>query len=273
MTLGENICYFLNQNFDKITSKRPVYHNDDASKYSSPLACQVVEYNRGDLEWNFFKDFIPSLDNKRILDAGCGFGGRSVHYALKNASVIGIDIKPDRFKMANEFARHHGVENKVVFQVADASALPFDSNSFDIVISNNAMQYIARPVEALNEFKRVVKPGGLICVNFGPPWLAPICPETGSCFPWTHIIFSQESIRNSFVRMGKGYMFINSDRDIFKYNNKLTIRKFRELLNKANYDVINFKLWTRPYVAPFLHIPILKEYFCAQIISIAKKSA
>jgi ubiquinone/menaquinone biosynthesis C-methylase UbiE len=269
--ISESLCFYLNYIFDKFQHLRPVYHHENMAKYNSPLACQLAEFNRGDLEWNFYRKFLSSIAGKTLLDVGCGFGGRSVYYARKQASVIGLDIKANKFKMANAFAKEHRVRERVEFQVADAAALPFSSNSFDIVMSNNTMQYFRQPLLSLQEIQRVAKPEGLICINFGPPWFAPICPETGTCFPWTHLIFSQATIRRSFTRMGKDEIFKHLGEDIYQNNNQLTIKKFRALLSSAGLKIVHFKLWTRPYAAPFIYLPLLKEFFSAQVISVSRK--
>jgi ubiquinone/menaquinone biosynthesis C-methylase UbiE len=232
-----------------------------------------VEFNRGNLEWGFFKNHLPSVEGKTLLDVGCGYGGRSVHYALMGARVVGIDIKPERFKMSYFFARQHGVEKRVEFQIADAAELPFASNSFDVVISNNAIQYIANPRKSLQECRRVVKPEGLICINFGPPWFAPVCPDIGAVFPWTHLIFPQEAIKKAYIRMGKGDYFKGRTDNIYKYNNRLSIKSYKQLILSVDLELLYFKLWTRPYVAPLIHVPFLKEFFCAQIISVSRKKS
>lgn len=271
MALSDSLCYILNDNFEKLNRVRPIYHNVDSTKINSPVASQLIEFERGPLEWKFYENILTSVENKTMLDVGCGYGGRSVYYALKKANIVAIDFKADKFKTANLFAKQKQVEERVNFQVANAVSLPFDSNTFDIVMSNNVMPYISPPLAGLNEFKRVVKPDGLICINFGPPWRAPMCPETGTTFPWTHLLFSQDAIIKAYIKMGKGDFFKNRYDNIYKYINKLTIKSYHQLLASADLDIICFKLWTRPYVAPFLHIPFLKEYFCAQIISVTRK--
>jgi len=97
MSFEDNLCYFLNYNFDKLQQIRRIYHPESSRAYQSPVARSLVEFNRAGLEWKFYKKYFTSLDNKLILDVGCGFGGKSVFFALKKANVIGIDIKMEKF--------------------------------------------------------------------------------------------------------------------------------------------------------------------------------
>jgi ubiquinone/menaquinone biosynthesis C-methylase UbiE len=273
MSISDTLCYFLNHYFEKLQHIRPIYHNPDVKEVDSLQSIHILEFDRGPLEWSFYSDIGLSLKNKILLDVGCGYGGRSVYYASMGAKVIAIDIKPKRFKLSNEFAKLHNVDRQVTFQIADAAYLPFKNNSFDVVMSNNAMQYISNPLQSLNEFKRVVKPDGLICINFGPPWYAPICPEAGTAFPWSHLLFSQETIKKAFKRMGKEEFFTGRMDDIYKISNQFTIKSYRKLLTSINLKLVHFKLWTRPYVAPLLRIPFFKEFFCTQIISVTRKKS
>ena len=56
------------------------------------------------------------------------------------------------------------VEN-VEFRVGDAYALEFADAAFDVVHAHQVLQHLARPIDALREFRRVLKPGGLLAVR------------------------------------------------------------------------------------------------------------
>ena len=98
--------------------------------------------------------FVPGAS---VLDVGCGPGTITADIAERGASVIGIDAAVDVVAKAQEL----GVDARV----GDAYALDFPDNSFDVVHSHQTLQHLARPVDALREMRRVLKPGGVLGVR------------------------------------------------------------------------------------------------------------
>ncbi len=92
-----------------------------------------------------------------VLDVGCGPGTITADIASRGAVVIGVDAAPD----VVEKAKALGVDARV----GDAYALAFADDSFDVVHSHQTLQHLARPVDALREFRRVVKPDGIVGVR------------------------------------------------------------------------------------------------------------
>ena len=70
-----------------------------------------------------------------MLDAGCGFGGKTVAYAERGAVVEGVDINPVHVEGAVAFAAARGCD-AASFRVGDAEALPFPDGHFDHVVAN-----------------------------------------------------------------------------------------------------------------------------------------
>lgn len=102
---------------------------------------------------------IDDTDKKlRILEIGCGPGAlsQSLSRWYPNAEVIGTDRDTAFIKYAAQQAP------QIKFMEADATALPFADNSFDVAISNTVQEHIG-PAEFFGEQFRVLKPGG-ICI-------------------------------------------------------------------------------------------------------------
>jgi len=113
--------------------------------------------------------------HERVLDAGCGPGAitRTLARALPQGQATGIDREPKYIDYAQRRAVSEGIDN-IHFEVADVLALPFDSDSFDIVWSKHLLQWVRERTSALAEFKRVVRPGGrIVCCNFDGVWAHP----------------------------------------------------------------------------------------------------
>jgi len=106
---------------------------------------------------------IPSLlPGLSLLDVGCGPGTITADFAerLAPGAVIGVDAAAEVIAKASAFDAPN-----LSFAVADAYALPFADDSFDIVHAHQTLQHVARPVEVLRELRRVVKPGGVVAAR------------------------------------------------------------------------------------------------------------
>jgi len=102
----------------------------------------------------------------RVLDVGCGGGPITlgIAQAVSPGEVIGVDLAAEQVEQATRGAEEQGVP-KAKFLVADAYALPFVEDSFDAVFSNTLLEHLAEPARALVEFRRVLKPSGVVGVR------------------------------------------------------------------------------------------------------------
>ena len=99
----------------------------------------------------------------RVLDFGCGPGTISVGLAEAIAPGVlhGIDMEESQISLARAVAETQGQEN-AVFQVGDATALPFEDGFFDVAHCHNVLMHVPDTRSVLAEVYRVLKPGGLI---------------------------------------------------------------------------------------------------------------
>jgi ubiquinone/menaquinone biosynthesis C-methylase UbiE len=106
------------------------------------------------------------------LDAGCGTGFLSFELAARGHRVTGVDFAP---AMLAEARRKAAQQNfPVRFEEADAEHLPFPSASFDLAISRHVMWTLPHPDAAIDEWIRVLRPGGRLVVidgQFNPGFL------------------------------------------------------------------------------------------------------
>ena len=112
----------------------------------------------------------------RILDLGCGVGyGGQILLSANGAirEVVGLDMSPD----ALEFARQTYANEELRFVQGDACCLPFADNSFDAVVSFEAIEHVKEPVALLKEVRRVLKPRGTFLVSTPNKYLtSPLTP-------------------------------------------------------------------------------------------------
>jgi ubiquinone/menaquinone biosynthesis C-methylase UbiE len=94
-----------------------------------------------------------------VLEVAPGPGYLAIELARRGSyKVAGLDISRSFVSMAAENARRAGVA--VDFVHGNAAAMPFDPDSFDLLVCRAAFKNFSEPVEALDEMQRVLKPGG-----------------------------------------------------------------------------------------------------------------
>ena len=104
----------------------------------------------------------------RLIDGGCGPGSITVDLArvVAPGEVIGVDLRGDALAQGRALARERGIAN-VAFQVASVRQLPYANGSFDAAFACAVLQHLADPLAALEEMRRVLKPGGVIGIVDG----------------------------------------------------------------------------------------------------------
>jgi SAM-dependent methyltransferase len=100
-----------------------------------------------------------------VLEAGCGVGAQTITLVRNSphARFVSIDISPDSLAAAQRKVQSANVR----FQQADVYQLPFARESFDHVFVCFLLEHLARPLDALEKLKQVLKPGGSITVIEG----------------------------------------------------------------------------------------------------------
>jgi arsenite methyltransferase len=110
--------------------------------------------------------------SESILDIGCGRGLLLIEAAKKvpNGKAVGADLWMGNIEYKNspqmviDNANIEGVSDRIEVITADAQVLPFNDNSFDIVMTSLMMHHITDINKALNEMIRVLKPGGTLLI-------------------------------------------------------------------------------------------------------------
>ena len=126
---------------------------DKSTKYSSiEASIHLCRYLNAK---NYCKD-------KKVLDVACGEGYGSA--LIKNwgaAKVIGVDCSEEAIKMAKKYFKQNNVE----YIIADACKLPFEDDSFDLVVSFETIEHVDDDIAYLKEIKRVAKKDAVIIIS------------------------------------------------------------------------------------------------------------
>lgn len=100
------------------------------------------------------------VSGKKLLDIGCGNAYVTCLYAGAGAGVSAIDLTEKAVELTKSRLNIQGLSAEV--QKADAENLPFDDQSFDVVVSFGVLHHTPDTEKALAEIFRVLKPGGRI---------------------------------------------------------------------------------------------------------------
>jgi len=99
-----------------------------------------------------------------VLDAGCGTGHYLMRLGQLGYQVIGLDAAPQMLARAEKKLRRAKQEAQLL--IADLNALlPFEAETFDCIVSINALFMVENQESALREFRRVLRPGGLLVLS------------------------------------------------------------------------------------------------------------
>jgi ubiquinone/menaquinone biosynthesis C-methylase UbiE len=109
---------------------------------------------------------LPYLaSGQRLLDVGCGPGTITAELAglVAPGLTIGIDLSADVIEVARDLPGPSPAN--LTFQVGDVYDLPFGDENFDVVYAHQVLQHLGRPVAALAEMRRVLRPSGVLAVR------------------------------------------------------------------------------------------------------------
>lgn len=117
-------------------------------------------------EWHQLKPLFPELAGKRVLDLGCGYGWHCKFAAdCGAAQVLGIDQSQ---RMIGE-AKRRNAAACIEYRVCGIHDFDYPEETYDLVVSNLVLHYIADLEAVYRLVRRTLKPGGIILFNIEHP--------------------------------------------------------------------------------------------------------
>ncbi len=114
-----------------------------------------------------FLERIRIEPGERVLDVACGAGQISIPAARAGARVTGLDLAENLVDQARIWAEEEGVDAQ--FEQGDAEAMPYDDESFDVVITLLGAMFAPQADKVAAELLRVCRPGGRIVMGSWTP--------------------------------------------------------------------------------------------------------
>jgi len=130
------------------------------------------EVNRSFAE-NFLAAFAPIIEgadqtgSATVLDVGTGTARIPIEICQRSdrLRITAIDMSANMLQLAQRNVIEVGLTGKIRLEQTDAKRIAWPDSSFDAVISNSIIHHIPRPIEAMREMLRVLRPGGLLFVR------------------------------------------------------------------------------------------------------------
>lgn len=160
-------------------------HHEWYEREDHPIALLRQE-NKGRNPWisSVLKEKFPGTRLK-VLDIGCG-GGLLTNHLAHDHEVTGLDLSLESLEIAKKF----DPSSRVKYLHADALYLPFENESFDVVIAMDLLEHVEDPKKVIAEASRVLKKGGLfffhtfnrnllsyLLIIKGVDWFVPNAPK------------------------------------------------------------------------------------------------
>ena len=125
-----------------------IYDEKGDGKFVAPMYGEII--NR-----------VISANPKKILDVGCGTGNVLIRLSSnEELSLYGLDISENMIEIAKK-----NLGNKVELKVGDSEYMPWEDNSFDVIVCNASFHHYPKPEKVLLEMRRVLKSKGTLIIG------------------------------------------------------------------------------------------------------------
>jgi ubiquinone/menaquinone biosynthesis C-methylase UbiE len=192
----------------------------------------------------------------RVLDVGCGDGITDYGLMLRYQPELLIGVDPfEGYRRLPEILAESGLPRELPsglrFEAHSANALPYDDDAFDVVISWGSLEHIVGGyTQALNEIRRVLKPGGLLFVHPGLFYsnighhLGEFCDE-----PFFHLRWPEGKLKAHVLGRQANYMdrageFASSAQywQWYRELNRITVAGFEQELRYLGFEFLRAAL-------------------------------
>jgi SAM-dependent methyltransferase len=225
----------------------PTTHSEDSA---DPLELLRAKYT----------NFHQLVWRKRVVDFGCGLGQQAVALAqTEECDVLAVDTNSKTLEKAKQYAKGLQLPSgRLEFQ---ERASRDRWGTFDVVISQNAMEHYPDPVAILEEMRRLLKPSGKLLITFGPPWFAPYGSHMDFfCnVPWLNLLFSERTVMTVRARFRNDGAVHYEDCE--SGLNKMSVAKFSRVVAASGLKMEYYRYDCVKGLNFLGKLPLLRELF------------
>lgn len=185
---GNNKNIFKENSKINFNRTAEVYDESSDGKFVAPMYEEIVSK-------------VISANPKKILDVGCGTGNVLIKLSTNyKFGLYGVDISENMIKIAKK-----NLGDKAELKVGDSEYIPWEDNSFDVIVCNASFHHYPSPEKVLLEMKRVLKNSGLLII--GDPTAPVICRQFINLYckisnNGDYKIYSEKEIKALLVKCG-----------------------------------------------------------------------
>jgi ubiquinone/menaquinone biosynthesis C-methylase UbiE len=142
---------------------------DHSERLREAFTKQAAAFEDGRLNRVFTQDArwlfagLRTHPDDLLLDVAAGTGHAARELAGRVRAAVAVDVTPAMLAAGSAAAGEQGIAN-VIFQLGDATRLPFLDGSFDVVVSRFALHHMPQPKLAVAEMARCLRPGGRLAI-------------------------------------------------------------------------------------------------------------
>jgi cyclopropane fatty-acyl-phospholipid synthase-like methyltransferase len=180
---------------------------------------------------------LPTDQNLKVVDIGCGTGGQTITLAKSlNGQIIAVDLFPEFLNVLNEISQKLGLTEKIVTLEKSMNDLSFKKNEFDLIWSEGAIYHIGFE-NGLKKWKDYLKVGGYLAVG-EITWITNSRPKEIENF-WLQEYPEIDTASNKIKQLENngyslvGYFYLSQDSWIEAYYKPMQTR-FENFLKRNN---------------------------------------
>jgi ubiquinone/menaquinone biosynthesis C-methylase UbiE len=140
------------------------YYNNSSERYDQVFDSLYFRIYDA-VTWKYLEPYVPSEENKLVLDAAGGTGRWSIRIAKKGASVVLLDGSEGMLAAAKKKIQENGVSDKVSTKRGDLTKTDYADETFDFILCEHALFLFEQPHKVIRELARILKKGAPLVIS------------------------------------------------------------------------------------------------------------